>query len=34
MSVIVEDPQGKLLLLTKGADSVIMERLNIMESKF
>ena len=29
MSVIVEDPNGKYLLLTKGADSIIKERLNI-----
>ena len=29
MSVIVEDPNGDYILLTKGADSIIKERLNI-----
>ncbi len=32
MSVIVEDPQGDYLLLTKGADSIIRERLNYSRS--
>jgi phospholipid-transporting ATPase len=27
MSVIVKDPQGKIILMCKGADSVIMELL-------
>jgi magnesium-transporting ATPase (P-type) len=33
MSVIVEDPQGRYLLLTKGADSIIKERLNMHASQ-
>jgi len=33
MSVVVRDPDGKLLLLTKGADSVIYERLSDDPSK-
>lgn len=33
MSVIVEDADEKIILLTKGADSVIMERLNKEKSK-
>ena len=28
MSVIVRDPSGKIILMCKGADSVIMERLS------
>lgn len=28
MSVIVKDPQGKIVLMCKGADSVILERLS------
>jgi len=28
MSVIVKDPQGRLILMCKGADSVILERLS------
>lgn len=28
MSVIVQDSQGKIMLMTKGADSIIMQRLN------
>lgn len=28
MSVIVRDPQGKIILMCKGADSVILERLS------
>lgn len=27
MSVIVEDPQGRIVLMSKGADSIIAERL-------
>jgi magnesium-transporting ATPase (P-type) len=34
MSVIVEDPQGEYILLTKGADSIIKERLNMHASPF
>jgi magnesium-transporting ATPase (P-type) len=34
MSVILEDPQGEYILLTKGADSIIKERLNMQASPF
>jgi len=34
MSVIVEDPQGEYILFTKGADSIIKERLNMHASPF
>ena len=34
MSVVVEDPQGEYILLTKGADSIIKERLNMYASPF
>lgn len=34
MSVIVEDQNGQYMLLTKGADSIIKERLDIAASKF
>ena len=34
MSVIVEDSNGEYILLTKGADSIIKERLNIEASKY
>lgn len=33
MSVVVEDPTGKILLLTKGADSIILARLNLEKSR-
>jgi magnesium-transporting ATPase (P-type) len=33
MSVVVEDPQGSLWLLTKGADSVIFPKLNLETSQ-
>ena len=32
MSIIVEDPLGKLLLLTKGADNVMFPRLSNQKS--
>ncbi len=28
MSVVIRDPEGKILLLTKGADSILYPRLN------
>jgi len=28
MSVIVKDPKGKIIVMCKGADSVILERLS------
>jgi magnesium-transporting ATPase (P-type) len=34
MSVIVEDPNGNIVLLCKGADSMILERLNKSKSPF
>lgn len=34
MSVIVEDPFGQIILLCKGADSVILERLNKSKDAF
>jgi len=34
MSVIVEDPQGEYILFTKGADSIIKERLNVDGSPY
>lgn len=34
MSVIVEDSNGEYLLLTKGADSIIKERLNVNKSVY
>jgi phospholipid-translocating ATPase len=32
MSVIIRDPEGKIQLLTKGADSIIYKRLNAERS--
>ena len=34
MSVIVEDQEGKIMLLTKGADSIIQARLSKEKSPF
>ena len=34
MSVIVEDPEGRYILMTKGADSIIHARLNIEKSSY
>ena len=32
MSVIVEDPEGKIILFTKGADNIMLARMSIENS--
>lgn len=32
MSVVIRDPEGRILLLTKGADSILYPRLNVEKS--